>query len=79
MRGIAGNDDRPAQCQCGGDRIFGKRFQGFFHPLIEVDLHPLELPVAIFLRNETTRILLQLLQKNPVLGDLGLRLPVCGA
>ena len=77
--GIAGDDDRPAEREGGGDGVFGKCFERLLHAEIEIDRYALEFPIAVFLRDETTGILLQLLQENPFPRDLRLRLPVGGA
>ena len=73
---VAGDDDGSGQRECGGDGVFREGFEGFLHSEVEIDRHPLEFPVAEFLGDETAGILLQLFEKNPVLGDFRLGLAI---
>ncbi len=58
----------------------GQLGQNAFHRLVQIDLVPmLMLGHAVLLWQQTTRITIHFLDKQPVAGDLGFDVTVCGA
>ena len=77
---VTSHDDGAVQAETCGNRVFGEFFENLGHRLVQVDLHSVALAcIAELCRDESCRIVIELLDPDTVFIDLGLDVAVSRA